>query len=45
MDNVVNVPLLSHPANWGIVWTVLLFGLVGWGLIHKGLAGASASST
>lgn len=30
---LVNVPLLSHPMNWLIVWTVLLFGAFAWHLI------------
>lgn len=35
MDQVVNVKLLSHPANWLIVWVVLLFAGVAYSLVHK----------
>jgi len=24
MDNFINLKLLSHPLNWGVVWIVLL---------------------
>lgn len=45
MDRVINLKLLSHPANWGIVWTTLLFGGVAWTLIHKTIAGHAPAST
>lgn len=38
MDNVINLKLLSHPANWLIVWTVILFGGVAWKLVHDHLS-------
>jgi hypothetical protein len=25
LNKVVNVPLITHPMNWLIVWTVLIF--------------------
>ncbi len=38
VDNIVNLKLLGHPANWGIVWVVLLFGMVGFGLSHRAVS-------
>lgn len=35
IDKFVNVPLLTHPMNWIIVWTVLIF----WGLAAHILMG------
>jgi hypothetical protein len=31
----INTRMLSHPVNWLIVWTVLLFAGFGWSLIHE----------
>jgi hypothetical protein len=41
MDKVINLKLLSHPLNWLIVWTVLLFAGFAWALIHEQLTGAN----
>lgn len=40
MDKIVNLKLLSHPANWFIVWTVLLFAGFAYTLIHERLTGS-----
>lgn len=34
MDRIVNLRLLTHPVNWLIVWTVLLFGAFAWHVVH-----------
>jgi hypothetical protein len=34
-SDFINVRLLSHPVNWLIVWTVLLFGAFAWHFIHQ----------
>ncbi len=44
LDKVVNVPLLSHPMNWLIVWTVLLFGAVAYHLVMKGIRSQPVST-
>jgi len=38
MEQFVNLKLLSHPANWLIVWLVILFGGFAWALVHEGLS-------
>jgi hypothetical protein len=38
MDRIVNVRMLSHPVNWGIVWTVLLFAGFAWSLFREATA-------
>jgi hypothetical protein len=35
MDKVINLRLLSHPVNWLIVWTVLLFAGFAYALAHE----------
>ena len=35
MDNIVNTRLLAHPANWLVVWTVLLFGAFAFHFIQQ----------
>jgi len=38
LDDVLNLKLLSHPVNWLIVWTVLIFGAVAFSFVHKSVA-------
>ena len=33
-DDVINTRLMTHPVNWLVVWTVLLFGAFAWHFIH-----------
>ena len=35
MNGLVNVRLLSHPVNWLVVWTVLLFGAFAFHFIQQ----------
>ncbi len=42
MDNFINLKLLAHPANWLIIWTVLLFGGFAYAIAHEHLTGATA---
>ena len=35
MDRVLNTALLSHPANWFIVWTTLLFAMFAFTLVSE----------
>jgi hypothetical protein len=44
-ENVINLRLLSHPVNWFVVWTVLLFGGIAWHLIRSGATTVPAAST
>jgi hypothetical protein len=39
-SDFINVRLLSHPVNWLVVWTVLLFGLFAWHFIHQRISAA-----
>lgn len=41
MDRIINLRLLSHPVNWFIVWTVLLFAGFAWMLLHEEFSGAN----
>jgi hypothetical protein len=40
-DGLVNVRLLSHPINWLIVWTVLLFAGFAFAMINEQLTGVN----
>jgi hypothetical protein len=42
--DVVNVPLLRHPMNWLIVWTVLLFAGYAWHLVMAHVDRAPAAT-
>jgi len=42
MNAIINPRLLLHPANWLVVWAVLGFGAMAWGLIHRRLADPAA---
>lgn len=44
-DQIINIRMLSHPVNWAIVWTVLLFGGIGWHLIRSNAATVPAATT
>ena len=35
LKDFINVPLMRHPVNWLVVWTVLLFGAFAWHFIHQ----------
>ena len=35
MDSIVNLKLLSHPANWLIVWSSLALAMLGWTVLHR----------
>ena len=37
MDRVINLRLLSHPVNWLVVWSVLLFAGFAYVHIHDAL--------
>ncbi len=34
-SDLINLKLFSHPLNWAIVWTVLLFGAFAWHIVHE----------
>jgi hypothetical protein len=36
MDRIINIRLLGHPANWLIVWSVLIVAGYAATLIHMG---------
>lgn len=44
-DDLINVRLLAHPANWLVVWTVLLFGSIAWHLIMTHTQSAPFTTT
>jgi hypothetical protein len=41
----VNLKILSHPVNWLVVWTVLLFGAFAWHLLHNRFTAAPPITT
>jgi hypothetical protein len=41
MDKFINVKLLSHPLNWAIVWTVLMFAGFAFAMVHEQITGAN----
>lgn len=41
LDKIINTRLLSHPVNWLVVWTVLLFAGMAWALVHEHLTGVN----
>ena len=44
MDKVINLRILSHPANWFIVWIVLLFAGFAWAMAHEFFSSAIPQS-
>jgi hypothetical protein len=46
VDNIVNLRLLSHPANWLIVWATLALAGVAWTMLHRsGACGCDNAAT
>lgn len=43
LDSVVNTRLMSHPLNWFIVWTTLLFGALAWHMLKSQFDNAEAN--
>lgn len=41
--DVINTRLLSHPANWLIVWVVLAIASMAYKVVHDHLTGGNAS--
>ena len=44
MDRFLNIRMLSHPVNWLIVWTVLLFAGLAWALVHGYASGTTIAA-
>lgn len=42
LDDVINFRLLSHPLNWAIVMTTLLFGAIAWHMILSQMSPSGA---
>lgn len=45
LDRVINLKLMSHPVNWLIIWTVMLFAGFAWALIHEHVTAAIPTAT
>jgi len=43
--SVINLKLLAHPVNWGIVWATLLLVMLAYTFIHDGVANATANQS
>ena len=41
---LINWKLLSHPVNWGIVWTVLLLVMLAYTQVHNNLIAQAKSA-
>lgn len=42
---LLNVKLLSHPVNWGIVWVTLIIAGFGYSLLHDAIMGNAANNS